>query len=97
MADPTTDVTTTQALAAAEATVDRFAPDAPDAIKLVAVESARDAGINRFPADGSTNVSFERPIERDDAGGRGGRAPGKRRGRAPGPLAHPSSPKGDGR
>ena len=51
------DVTATQATAAAEATVDRFAPDAPDAIKLVAV--ARLAGWYRsFPSDGSTSVSF---------------------------------------
>ena len=51
------DVTTTQALAAAEATVDRFAPDAPDAIKTVAVNRLA-TWYQRFPADGSTNVGF---------------------------------------
>ena len=51
------DVTATQATAAAEATVDRFAPDAPDAIKLVAVNRLA-RWYQSFPADGSTNVSF---------------------------------------
>ena len=57
MPDPTTDVTTTQALAAAEATVDRFASGAPDAIKTVAVNRLAN-WYQRFPADGSTSVSF---------------------------------------
>ena len=55
MADPTTDVTTAQALAAAAATVARFAPDAPDAITLVAVNRLA-RWLQGFPADGTTNV-----------------------------------------
>ena len=51
------DVTATQATSAAESTVDRFAPDAPDAIKLVAVNRLA-RWYQSFPADGSTNVSF---------------------------------------
>lgn len=50
------DVTATQATAAAEATIDRFAPDAPDAIKLVAVNRLA-RWYQSFPADGSTSVS----------------------------------------
>ena len=57
MPDPTTDVTTTQALAAAEATVDRFAPDAPDTVKLVATNRLA-IWYQRFPADGTTNVGL---------------------------------------
>ena len=57
MPDPTTDVTTTQALAAAKATVDRFASGAPDAIKLVATNRLA-TWYQRFPADGSTNIGF---------------------------------------
>ena len=49
------DVTATQATAAAEATVDRYAPTAPDAIKLVAV-SRLARWYQSFPADGTTNV-----------------------------------------
>ena len=51
------DVTATQATAAAEAMVDRFAPDAPDAIKLVATNRLA-TWYQRFPADGSTSASF---------------------------------------
>ena len=57
MPDPTTNITTAQALAAAEATVDRFAPDAPDAIKLVAANRLA-TWYKSAPADGSTSVSF---------------------------------------
>ena len=57
MPDPTTDVTTTQALAAAEATVDRFARGAPSVIKTVAVNRLAN-WYQRFPADGSTSASF---------------------------------------
>ena len=49
------DVTATQATAAAEATVGHFAPDAPDAIKLVAVNRLA-RWLQFFPADGTTNV-----------------------------------------
>ena len=50
------DVTALQAIAAAEATVDRFAPDATDAIKLVAVNRLA-RWYQSFPADGLTSVS----------------------------------------
>ena len=50
------DVTVTEANAAAEATVDRFAPDAPDAVKLVAVNRLA-RWYQSFPADGLTSVS----------------------------------------
>ena len=50
------DVTAIQATAAAEATVDRFAPGAPDAIKIVAVNRLA-IWLRAFPADGSTSVS----------------------------------------
>ena len=50
------DVTAIQATAAAEATVDRFAPGAPDAIKIVAVNRLA-RWLQSFPADGSTSVS----------------------------------------
>ena len=56
MADVTA-VTATQATAAAEATVDRFAPNAPDAIKIVAVNRLA-TWYQSFPADGSTSVSY---------------------------------------
>ena len=51
------DVTAVQATAAAEATVDRFAPDAPDAIKIVAVNRLA-RWYESCPADGTTSVSF---------------------------------------
>ena len=57
MADPTTDITTAQALDAAGSLVDRFAPSAPDAIKTVAVNRLA-RWLQSFPADGSTNAVF---------------------------------------
>ena len=51
------DVTAVQATAAAEATVDRFAPNAPDAIKIVATNRLS-RWLQSFPADGTTSASF---------------------------------------
>ena len=51
------DVTAIQATAAAEATVDRFAPGAPDAIKIVAVNRLA-RWLQSFPADGVTQTGF---------------------------------------
>ena len=51
------DVTALQAIAAAEATVDRFAPDATDAIKIVAVNRLA-RWYQSFPADGSLSIGY---------------------------------------
>ena len=50
------DVTATQATEAAEATIDRFAPDAPASVRLVAVNRLA-RWYQSFPADGLTSVS----------------------------------------